>query len=172
MLWVDKNGITLGQVAMMTCAMAVFASLSMTVLGTRFTVTYPTFKLQCIKDWNMGIIDKFDRSHVQLGEPYAFAARNVPGRTDGAMLGKFFVATALDTVEVTPDLQVTVNGKSYAQGVPHAMRLKVQPDYFVRTNVLDFGRFWGLGDAVLSYDSRYWGSIDETQVIGRLIRLF
>ena len=52
------------------------------------------------------------------------------------------------------------------------MRLKVQPGYFVRTNVLDFGRFWGLGDAVLSYDSRYWGSIDETQVIGRLIRLF
>jgi len=169
---VDIKGRTLGQVAMLCCSMALFASMTTTVIGDRFSITYPTFKIQCIKDWSIGLIDRFDSTYARLGETYAFSAHNVPGRQEGALLGKFMRAGALDSVAVNRAYEVTVNGQIYAQGVPHAMRLKVQPQYFVRDNVLDFGRYWGLGDTKLSYDSRYWGSIDETQLIGRLIRLF
>ena len=52
------------------------------------------------------------------------------------------------------------------------MTLKVKPEFFTRKNVLDFGRYWGLGDRFGSYDSRYWGSIDESQIAGRLHILF
>lgn len=127
---------------------------------------------QCLSSWNIGVIDLYDRIPERNGV-YAFTAAHtgLPQRPDGTLFAKRFRAMPLDEIEVK-DSTVFVNGIAVAKGFIHAPLLNKTPDDFERYEVLDPGTYQGFGDTYDSFDSRYWGDIDESQVIGRLHALF
>ena len=92
-------------------------------------------------------------------------------RKDGLNVAKYIRALPLDEVSVKADGGVYVNHKKKAQGLIQSVLYKKEPEYFVRSEILDFDKYWGLGTAYNSVDSRYWGNLDESQIVGHFIRI-
>ena len=42
----------------------------------------------------------------------------------------------------------------------------------VVTHLIEKDEFFALGTTIDSYDSRYWGTVNETQIVGRLYPIF
>jgi len=158
--------------AALACALLAFSlCVAGSALTDRFAPAVPKMRVQCLR-WSFGIIDKYDRE-VERGGLYGFLSRGVPGRKDGVLLAKRFSGMPLDETVVTPRGDVLVNGRREgARGFLAGMRLGLDPRQFARRRVLGFGEYWGLGDTADSYDSRYWGPISQSQIVGRLHVLF
>ena len=118
------------------------------------------------------IIDINDRALVR-GDLYAFQAKGLePLFKDGTRMVKYLQALPGDEVEVARS-SVFVNGKPVttigAQDVP---LLEKKREEFFNKGTLKEGQFWFLGSSPGSFDSRYWGSVTEGQVIGRAYGFF
>ena len=143
------------------------------IFSSRYSIVIPRFKESCISvPFRLGLVDKWSRHPQERGELWAFRTRNVMGWKDGELFGKHIEALPLDHAEVTSASAVEIEGERIARGLPLAQRLGILPEKFVRSQVLGFGQYWALGTAWDSYDSRYWGALDESQIEGRFIVLF
>ncbi len=166
------NGKALGTLAAGALAALLLAGIDAVFLS-RYEVVIPRYRTSCIDvPFNLGLVDKWDRRPRRRGVLYAFRTRHVMGRRDGQLFGKYIEALPLDLAEVTSSRRVEVNGVEKARGLPVARDLKLPPEAFVRRQVLGFGQYWALGRSFDSYDSRYWGALDESQIEGRFYVLF
>lgn len=84
---------------------------------------------------------------------------------------KRIVAHDGDTVAYT-DQGVAVNGKLMAASTPHERDMAGRPLQHVAWGeyVLGPGQFWLMGDHPRSFDSRYFGPVDSSQIRNRLRR--
>lgn len=71
-----------------------------------------------------------------------------------------------DAISVN-DEETTVNGSMVGEGLALATESGHTPQELTRNGVIPEGRIWLMGRTKLSFDSRYWGSVPETQIIGR-----
>ena len=69
-------------------------------------------------------------------------------------------------------MNTKVNGTAYADGLLVAYETNVDPNLFVRETDLGKDQYFMLGQSPRSFDSRYWGTISETQILGRAYPLF
>lgn len=141
------------------------------IIHTRYDIVIPTYKYSCLKNWHFGLIDKWDHT-ILRNETYIFKSRYMMIRKDGEHIAKFIRAMPLDEVEITKDHKIYINSKLVGTGLGQANLYKKSPNYFIRHEKLGFDKYWGLGTTYNSVDSRYWGALDESQVIGRFIPLF
>lgn len=126
--------------------------------------------------YTLYLVDLNDQD-VTLGDYVAFEARQMePFYADGTTAVKIIAAVPGDQVTVD-ESGVAVNGKIWG-AMAHVGpdgRLseigKTLNDYR-RNEIVPEGRFLMLATHERSYDSRYWGTIAEEQVIGRVIPLF
>lgn len=127
---------------------------------------------KCIPGYSVYLIDRADKA-LEKGKTYAFEARGLePFFPEGRHLVKFLRAEAGDTVEITPDGRVLVNGEFVTGGLRYAERLGRAPADFTGKGQLKPGEYWFLGISEFSFDSRYWGAVKEDQIIGRAYPLF
>ncbi len=164
----------LGQALTRTEAVLLCAAFAVTVQGciwvftSRYSLEVPYFRERCIPGWSVAVVDRRDRI-PEVGQAYAFSARRMgPVRADGSRIGKFFTAGFLDEVEVTGEGAVLVNGTEVARGLGLSRLLQRPPGSFAGKAVLGPGEFWALGKTSASFDSRYWGRVDDGQVIGKI----
>lgn len=136
------------------------------VFSSRYQLYIPKLAVQCLS-WNFGVVDKWQKD-VELGKPYAFYSRGMGIYDDGEKIAKIFAAGAFDTVEIDADENVRVNGEVKAHGLQMAAKLGHKREDFMGKALLEPGEFFGLGTTYTSFDSRYWGTIHESQIIGRL----
>ena len=62
---------------------------------------------------------------------------------------------------------------SFARGLPHLKALDDEAvKRYVGRRVLQADEFWMLGTMPMSFDSRYWGPINGSQIVGRAHVLF
>jgi conjugal transfer pilin signal peptidase TrbI len=72
---------------------------------------------------------------------------------------------------VTPE-RTTVNGVPVGEGLALAGTLQRPPSAFARAETLGAEALWMMGATGDSFDSRYWGPLPRTQLIGRAYAIY
>lgn len=138
----------------------------------RFTVGADPQANRCLADYRTFVVDH--RQHdIERGQLVAFRADGLaPIFDDGTLIAKYVRGVPGDTVEITADHDVLINGEVIETGLRYADTLGQTPDDFVGRMVIPDGQLWVMGDTEYSFDSRYWGTIRQVQISGRAHGLF
>ncbi len=90
----------------------------------------------------------------------------------GRRMVKILVGMPHDTVEIDQAQQIKVNGTVIRKGLYLAHQLGHPASHFYGKTVLKEGQYWFIGKSFHSFDSRYWGAVQNDQIIGRTYPLF
>lgn len=154
--------------------MVCFFILGLMVIGiaARFTIAVPQLEQSCLFA-RYFLVDRKDLSikrdhllafHLPVDTPY-FKAKT--------SWIKKVVGMPNDTISIFID-GVKVNEKFYRHNM-NQMLIKMnekQPDRFFKTFKLAKDEYFVMGETPMSYDSRYWGTITNKDVIGHAYALF
>jgi len=118
------------------------------------------------------IVDRYDRDMAR-GDIAAFEMNSVAKQMVAStglgipadILNKRVAGLPGDHIVVN-EQGVFVNGIKRADGLALAGTFGRTPAAFTRRLTVPEGHFFMLGDAVASFDSRYWGLLDEAELIG------
>jgi conjugal transfer pilin signal peptidase TrbI len=106
-------------------------------------------------------------SEPKRGQIFAFEAHGLkPFFPDGTKIYKVVDGVPGDKVEVSPE-GVRVNGRLVVKGLPLVERLNTPAEGFSRSFTIPPRYYLMLGRAPMSYDGRYWGLVQEDDMIGR-----
>lgn len=120
----------------------------------------------CIPGKRVFLIDK-TQLQPQRDRLVAFRARGMrPYFEDGTPIVKLAAALEGDVVEVD-ETGVRVNGVIKARGIFLAGALGEPPQNFYERIVVPPKHVFAIGLTPKSFDSRYWGLVDQSQIIGR-----
>ena len=135
-------------------------------LAGRFSIGIATQESLCLPPYRIWVIDKYDTTPIR-GEIFAFKSAGLePVFEDGTLVVKVLEGMPGDHIEVTLD-QSSVNGAVVATGLQVAHDQGVDPARYVRTGTIAADRYWFFGKTADSFDSRYWGSVAGSQIIGK-----
>lgn len=134
----------------------------------RYQIGYDFQNISSIPGKRLYVIDKWD-NELEIGQRYAFRSQGLePIFEDGAIMVKILEAGPGDSVEVNNAYQVIINNNpTIYQGLEQATRIGQDKDSFVGVGELGDDEFWFMGTHSLSFDSRYYGAVSLSQVIGR-----
>lgn len=150
--------------ALIFCAGAAFLS--------RYQFGYDPQLYKCIPEYSIYLIDKKDTKLVR-GNIYAFRSKDMkPFFSNGVTMLKYLRGMPGDSVEINKATQVLVNGEQQGIGLRYAEKLGVGPEAFIGQTILQDDSYWFMGTSSFSFDSRYWGTVDKQQVIGRAYPIF
>ena len=156
--------------ALAACACVITAGVT---FQERYTVAVDTQATPCIEARVM-LVDR-EHPNPKKGVLMAFysSENTQPVYPKGTLMAKYVVAGPGDTVKITPDETIWVNGKALGQGLPHLIGLPEKTRMkFIGQRVLGKDDYWVMGTHEMSFDSRYWGSVKAEQFIGRAIVLW
>lgn len=135
-------------------------------LAQRYTLAIATQEYLCLPPYRIWVIDKWDKTPAR-GEIFAFKAQGLsPVFVDGTTIVKVLEGMPGDVAEVTV-AQTKINGVTVGTGLQVAVEKGIDPERYVRSGTIESGRYWFFGQTADSFDSRYWGSVDGSQFIGR-----
>lgn len=127
---------------------------------------------KCIPGVTFYLIDRKDRTPVK-NKTFVFRAEGIePIFPDGTQMVKYIRGTPGDTVEVRADETVVINGVQVGQGLSQSEKLGVSHDQFVGQGTIAKDEYWFMGTSDLSFDSRYWGTVQKEQIVGRAYPIF
>lgn len=145
--------------------LTVLVYLGIAYCGARFTIGIDPQQNICLGH-RVYVIDHRNTTWVR-GKAYQFRSEAMgPYFADGTLIVKLMQGLPGDRITVAAD-SVRVNGEQLADGLPLLERLKKPASRFRRDEYLATGKFWFMGVSADSYDSRYWGTVDRSQIIGR-----
>lgn len=134
---------------------------------SRYHLGYDSQEVKCIGNYSFFLVDRKD-TQLTRGNIYAFSAEGVePYFDDGTQFVKILVGLPGDHIQITDDERVLVNGEDVGGGLILAEDLGLTTDGFVGEAVLEEGHYWFMGETPYSFDSRYWGTVTEEQIIGK-----
>ena len=126
----------------------------------------------CLPDTRIYLIDTYDRN-PERGGIFSFSSQRMgPFYPDGTQILKIMDAVPGDHVTVSEEGIVKVNEQVVAEEFTLAETLKLQPKDLVRDVTIPEEKFWFSGRTKTSFDSRYWGYVDQTQLLGRAYPLY
>lgn len=138
----------------------------------RYYIGLDPQKVKCIPGITFYLIDKKNQV-VEKDKTYAFYAKGLdPIFEDGTKMVKFVRGVGGDKIKITEDQFIYINGEDHGFGFWLSERLGKKPSDFAGEGTIPTGEFWMMGTSDLSFDSRYWGTIHEDQIIGRAYPLF
>ncbi|HEC8324738.1 TPA: S26 family signal peptidase [Providencia rettgeri] len=128
----------------------------------RFEIGIDPQNNQCLPPYRIYLVDKHDTQPVR-GETFAFSSPYM-GETGKGI--KVVDGITGDAISVDAE-ETTVNQSMVGEGLALAKESGHPISELTRKGVIPEGRIWLMGRTKLSFDSRYWGSIPESQIIGR-----
>lgn len=157
-----------------------------TAFKERFEILIDPQIAKCLPNYSVYLVDKNDRNPVR-GKPFAFHALGIskyldfdddrldpirPYYEDGKKILKIVDGIPGDVISITEDA-VKVNGENTGvAGLILSKTIQKTPSDFERTITLGANKYYFAGRTYDSFDSRYWGSVDRGQIIGRAYPLF
>lgn len=134
-------------------------------LTTRYSVGVDPQENTCL-EWRVFVIDKHD-TEIERGEIFAFRSEAMdPYLKDGTQVIKVVDGIPGDRVQVSTET-VTVNGNVVGRGLLLSKKLKKPKSRYVRDEVVPENKYWFMGRSKDSFDSRYWGYVSKSNVIGK-----
>lgn len=122
---------------------------------------------QCLPPYRIYLIDRYDKEPLR-GKPFAFKSEYI--RVYGKGI-KMVDGLPGDTVSVNAE-ETTVNGSMVGEQLMLAKESGHTEQTLTRSGKIEPGRIWLMGRTKLSFDSRYWGSIPQNQILGRAYPLW
>ncbi|SET25382.1 S26 family signal peptidase [Thorsellia anophelis] len=148
-----------------------FIILLLAYVSKRYFIGFDSQDDRCIPQYSLYLIDKWDKNLIK-NRFYAFRATNLePLYQDGTIMLKQLTGLPGDEVQVT-EKYVMINDKPINFGMNLASKLGMRPDYFIRNLTIDSKEYWFSGISETSFDSRYFGSVKQMDIIGRAIPLW
>ncbi len=144
--------------------------LSAKILGTRYGI-YADGRIYKCMPYTLFILDKWHKKG-EVGNYYAFSAKNTRMFKNGEVLAKQFVAGFSDVVEIDDNEIIKVNQNVVERGLNLAAKMGREREDFMGRAVIEKDDFYALGSTRDSFDSRYWGTVNEKQIIGQLHPVF
>lgn len=134
-------------------------------IESRFRIGIDGQTVRCLPDHKYYLVDMDDKE-VSRNKILAYSSKGLqPYYDDGTMMAKIVHGVPGDKV-VVDKRGVVINGSVVAEGFALSQRLGAQQESFYRSLVIPEGKYLMLAPAPESYDGRYWGLIDESQVVG------
>ncbi|HFK8926414.1 MULTISPECIES: signal peptidase I [Gammaproteobacteria] len=139
---------------------------------TRYVIAANSTASNCLQATYF-LVDTWDKE-VKAGQLAAFTM-NVENKLYpvGRKWIKQVAATEGMTVNVTTEQTTISDGRVIKNNMEHTMAyLNISPDEIKQTTTLAAGQLFMMGDTKTTYDSRYWGPIQQADVIGVAYALF
>ncbi|CAM5561297.1 hypothetical protein ECAE60S_04547 [Eoetvoesiella caeni] len=122
---------------------------------------------KCIPGKTFYLIDLKDKELVR-DNIYVFRAKGLqPLFPNGTQMVKYLRGMPGDTIEVTPEHKVLINGTQAGNGLFLTRELHQPAEKFIGKAALKTNNYWFMGLSDRSFDSRYWGVVKDEQIIGR-----
>lgn len=139
---------------------------------TRYVIASNSTSSNCLQATYF-LVDTWDKN-VKAGDLAAFTMNIENGLYPAGLKWiKQVVATEGMTVNVNTDVTTISDGRVIKNSMDHTMAyLKISPADIKHTTELADGELFMMGDTQTTFDSRYWGPIQQTDVIGRAYALF
>ena len=138
----------------------------------RFTIAFDSQEDRSLPDHIVFLIDKQNKT-LERGNIYAFSTEALEGVFNNEKnVVKVLEGLPGDTVQIDSKSQVVINGNVVAKGLPLAEALNKKETDFHGKGQLPANNYWFMGKSERSFDSRYWGTINNEQVIGRAYPVF
>lgn len=146
--------------------LSAFVAGSVYAAGSRWSIAIDAQENTCLPPYRIWVIDKHQNTPVQ-GEAFAFTAKNLaPLFSDGTTIVKVVEGMPGDRISVTEQV-TSINGRTVATGLQVALDYGIEPARYVREGNIPEEGYWFFGRTADSFDSRYWGSVNRSQIIGR-----
>ncbi|WP_405367193.1 signal peptidase I [Ruminobacter sp.] len=125
----------------------------------------------CIKDLHyMYITTKikdYSKHDFQRGGLYTFRSQEGVLFPKGTLFVKYLKGLPGDKLEITENREIKINDVVVASGFPIFERKGITvPEKFFFKEIIPEKKYFFLGDTEHSYDSRYWGYVDEENIVG------
>ncbi|WP_413694399.1 signal peptidase I [Psychromonas sp. KJ10-2] len=146
-------------------------SLLKSFVSENYSIMIDTQDIRCIPEYSVYFqLKKVDA--IKRDQIYVFKAMGLePFFEDGATMGKYVVGIEGDIVTINKK-GVFINGTLKTTGLMLAEKLGETKESFYKTYEIPKDKFFFMGTAPRSYDSRYWGLADISQVRGEAIPLW
>jgi len=148
------------------------------LITTRFSVGIDAQKIQSIPGSRWVLIDHGDIS-VKRGDLIAWKAAFVLPIPDGTQVMKYVAGLPGDTVSISPDGSIRINGAPVevdglpiVEGFAQAALAGIDPATLQREYIIPEHRIFVIGTAAESFDSRYYGPIPDTFISGKVHQLW
>lgn len=137
------------------------------LFGTRYHLGFDSQDDRCLPDHWLYLIDRWD-VQPERNNLYAFRGKGIePIFPEGYGMLKKMVGMPGDEVSIDATNEVRINGVVVASGLAAAKRLDRPDSDFYGQGTIGPGRYWFTGETENSFDSRYWGTVADEQIIGR-----
>lgn len=134
--------------------------------GTRWSIAIDSQESLCLPPYRIWLIDKKKTTPIQ-GEVFAFKASGLaPVFADGTTIVKVLEGMPGEQVSVSEE-GTTINGRTVATGLQVAHDYGIDPARYVREGAIPDDGYWFFGRTADSFDSRYWGSVQRNQIVGK-----
>ena len=136
----------------------------------RFRIGFDFQQVQCL-DWQIFLIDTHDK-HVSRGNIFAFESdeRIAQWFPVGITFVKLLAGVPGDQIVVNQQ-GVFVNQENRG-ALPLLAQIPQSLEDITRNEQVPDGKLWAMGTAPASFDSRYWGYVDEDNIIGRVYPIY
>ncbi|OED49110.1 signal peptidase I [Endozoicomonas sp. (ex Bugula neritina AB1)] len=143
----------------------------MAVFFSRFSIALDPQTYRCLKQ-RVFLIDHGDKN-IGIDDLVAFIhKKGAPLVPPGSQMIKAVRAMSGDNVIVSQE-SVVVNGRVIEQSMDYGLKtLSATREDYSRTLIVPDQEFFLMGTTIYSNDSRFWGSIPESDVVGKVYALF
>lgn len=123
--------------------------------------------------WRVYLVTFNPDHQYKVGDYLAFVAKDgiMGPKFEGKMIGKQVAATPGDQIEIRAD-QLYVNGQAVLGPMALMEKLGLQSGARDRIERVPEGKLFVVGTMPRAFDSRYWGFLDESRVLGGLTPIF
>ena len=139
--------------------------------GMPFGFIYDPNRVHCLTDFHLGVFLRHAPAQLHANELVMFKPVPALSYVRDPFVLKRIGAVPGDHLVIKGE-SVTVNGREIVHGLPLAGVYQRTPPDFARDEIVPAGRLFVMGNAVLSDDSRYWGYLESSKVVGTAVRLF
>ena len=126
-------------------------------------------RVHCLP-WSVYLIKRTPPDGIEIGDLVQFRAGALGYGFEGRLFVKMVAAKPGDTIEIRDDY-LYINGTARDR-LWLLKTMKKAPRSFDRTFVVGPDELFMLGTLPESYDGRYWGAINRSQILGTATPLF
>ncbi len=126
---------------------------------------------KCLPDVHLSLLVKQHSAQVERGDLLFWEPSGALSYVKQAYVLKKVSGIPGDRLQVQGG-KVLINGELVSEGFPLVDTTKISLKAFERNEVIPQGKFFMTGTHPLSNDSRYWGYLEASKVVGKGYKIF